>query len=82
MCESQPAIRAPPVDWPRMCYANSGGYGMSFGIYLAGFIILIIGLAIGAYLVHVPSQWIAVGVVCMVGLAILKGAISTRRPDA
>ena len=55
---------------------------MSFGIYLAGFIILIIGLAIGAYLVHVPSQWIAVGVVCMVGLAILKGAISTRRPDA
>ena len=55
---------------------------MSFGIYLAGFIILIIGLAIGAHLAHVPSEWIAVGVVCMVGLAILKGAISTRRPDA
>ncbi len=55
---------------------------MSFGIYLTGFIILIIGLAIGAHLAHVPDRWIVVGVICMAGLGILKGAVSTRRPDA
>ena len=55
---------------------------MSFGIYLAGFIILIVGLAIGAHLAHVPPKWIAVGVICLAGIGILKGVVSTRRPDA
>ena len=35
----------------------------SFSTYLIGFIILIVGLAIAAYLLNVPSMWIAVGVV-------------------
>jgi hypothetical protein len=55
---------------------------MSFGIYITGFIILIVGLAIGAHLAHMPPRWIAVGVICLAGLGILKGAVSTRRPDA
>ena len=55
---------------------------MSFGIYIAGFIVLIIGLAIGAHMAHVPPKWIAVGVVCLAGNGILKGVTSTRRPDA
>jgi len=29
---------------------------MSFGIYLAGFIVMIVGLAIGAHLMHVPPN--------------------------
>jgi hypothetical protein len=54
---------------------------MSFGIYLIGYIILIIGLAIGAYLLHVPQKWIGVGVICLIGIAIIHGVTSTRQKD-
>lgn len=54
---------------------------MSFGIYLVGYIILIAGLALGAYLLHVPMKWIGVGVMCMIGLGILLGVTSTRQKD-
>jgi hypothetical protein len=54
---------------------------MSFGIYMAGFIVLIIGLSLGAYLLHVPPRWIGVGVIVLLGLGILLGVTSTRRPD-
>jgi hypothetical protein len=58
-----------------------GGY-MSFGLYIAGFIVLIIGLAIGAHLAHVPPQWIGVGAVVLVGLGILKAVTHTRQRDS
>ncbi|MGA3238642.1 MAG: hypothetical protein ABSG03_20285 [Bryobacteraceae bacterium] len=54
---------------------------MSFGLYVAGFAIIIIGLAIGAHLAHMPPRWIGVGVVVMVGIGIVKGVAKTRRPD-
>jgi hypothetical protein len=54
---------------------------MSFGLYMVGFIILIIGLGLGAHMMHVPPKWIGVGVVTMIGLGILLGVTSTRRPD-
>jgi len=54
---------------------------MSFGIYIVGYIILIIGLAIGAHLMHVPDRWIGVGVIIMIGIGIITGVTSTRRPD-
>jgi ABC-type multidrug transport system permease subunit len=54
---------------------------MSFGIYIVGYIILIIGLAIGAYLLHVPQKWIGVGVLCLVGIAIIHGVKATRQKD-
>lgn len=54
---------------------------MSFGLYMVGFIVLIIGLALGAYLLHVPAMWIGVGVIVLVGIGILTGVTSTRRPD-
>ena len=54
---------------------------MSFGIYVVGFVVLIIGLALGAYLLHVPPKWIGVGVICLAGIGILTGVTSTRRPD-
>jgi len=55
---------------------------MSFGIYIAGYLILIIGLAIGANMLHLPPKWIGVGVLCMVGMAILHGVTATRQKDA
>lgn len=54
---------------------------MSFGIYIVGYIILIVGLAMGAHLLHVPQKWIVVGVICLVGLAIIHGVTATRQKD-
>ena len=54
---------------------------MSFGLYIAGFAVLIAGLAIGAHLAHVPPQWIGVGVVVLIGLGILKAVTHTRQRD-
>jgi len=54
---------------------------MSFGLYLVGFIVMIIGLALGAHLMHVPPRWIGVGVVVLVGLGILSGVAKTRGRD-
>jgi hypothetical protein len=54
---------------------------MSFGIYIAGYILLIIGLAIGAHLLHVPQKWIGVGVLCLIGLGIIHGVRATRHRD-
>jgi len=54
---------------------------MSFGIYIGGYIILIIGLAMGAHLLHVPPNWIVVGVICLVGVAVVHGVTATRQKD-
>ena len=54
---------------------------MSFGIYLIGFLILIGGLIYGAVILHVPTHWIAVGAIVLLGLAILKGVQATRGKD-
>lgn len=45
---------------------------MSFGIYLVGYIVLTAGLAIGAHLLHLPLKWIGVGVLCLIGVAIIR----------
>ncbi len=53
----------------------------SFSTYLIGFIVLIIGLAVGAYLVGVPTTWIAVGVIVLIGIGILTGTSRTKTKD-
>ena len=54
---------------------------MAFGLYIVGFIVLIIGLALGANLMHVPPKWIGVGVVVLIGLGILTGVTTTKQRD-
>jgi hypothetical protein len=53
----------------------------SFSIYLVGMFVLIGGLAYGAHLAGLAPQWIAVGVVVLLGLGIVKEVSRTRRPD-
>ena len=53
----------------------------SFSTYLIGFFVVIIGLAIGAYLLNLPTMWIAVGVIVLVGLGILMATSRTRQKD-
>ena len=53
----------------------------SFGTYLVGFIILIVGVAVAAFLLNVPSIWIGVGVIVLVGLGILKATSQGKQKD-
>ncbi|CAN5821793.1 MAG: hypothetical protein H0U67_10140 [Gemmatimonadetes bacterium] len=50
-----------------------------FQTYLVGFIILIVGLAVAAYLLGAPPVWIAVGLIIMIGLGIMA---ATRHDDS
>jgi len=53
----------------------------SFSTYLIGFIVLIIGLAVGAYLVGAPPLWIGVGAIVLIGIGILSGTSRTKTKD-
>ena len=54
---------------------------MSFGLYSIGFALMVGGLIYGAYLLHVPTHWIVVGAIVLLGLGILTGAKATRQKD-
>jgi hypothetical protein len=53
----------------------------SFATYLIGFLILIIGLAFGAYLLNVPATWIGVGVIVLIGIGVLSATSRTKLRD-
>ena len=54
---------------------------MSFGLYAIGFLILIGGLIYGAYLMHLPTHWIAAGAIVLLGIGIVTGVKATRQRD-
>jgi amino acid transporter len=53
----------------------------SFALYLIGMLVLIAGLAYAAWLLHVSTTWIVVGVIVLLGIGILGGVTKTRRRD-
>lgn len=53
----------------------------AFSTYLVGFIILIVGLAFAAYLLGVPTTWIAVGVIVLAGIGVLMATGRTKPRD-
>jgi hypothetical protein len=54
---------------------------MSYALYLVGYVVLIIGLCLGANLLGVSNEWIVVGAICMAGIGILHGVSVTRQKD-
>ena len=54
---------------------------MSFALYVMGYVIFVVGVAIGAHLLHVSPRWIAVGVTILVGLGIVSAVGRTRHKD-
>lgn len=54
---------------------------MSFGLYSAGFAIVIIGLIYAAHLMHMPAHWIVAGAVILLGVGILTAVKATRQKD-
>jgi len=53
----------------------------SFATYLIGFIVLIVGLAVAAYLLNIPTSWIVVGIIVLLGIGILMATSRTRPRD-
>ena len=53
----------------------------SFSTYIIGFIILIVGLGLAAYLLDVPTMWIAVGVIVLIGIGVLMATSRTKPRD-
>ena len=53
----------------------------SFGTYLIGFIIVVVGLSIAAYMLGVPSQWIIVGVLVLLGIGVVMATSRTKPRD-
>jgi hypothetical protein len=54
----------------------------AFGTYLTGFIILIAGLALAAFLLNVEAMWIVVGVIVMIGIGVLTATTRTKQRDS
>ena len=55
---------------------------MSFGLYLLGYVIFVIGMVYCATLLHVPSHWIVALVLLLAGLGIVKAVQATRPRDS
>jgi len=53
----------------------------SFGTYLVGFLILILGLGMAAYLLNVPTMWIAVGAIVLIGIGVLMATTRGKMKD-
>lgn len=44
---------------------------VAYGLYILGFLVLIVGLAMAANLLGIPRTWIIAGIVVLAGLVIL-----------
>ncbi len=55
---------------------------MSFGLYAAGYAIVIAGLVYVEHLMHMPSHWILAGAIVMIGIGLLSAVKATRQKDA
>jgi hypothetical protein len=43
---------------------------MTSPLYLVGYAVIIVGLALGAHYLHIPTRWIVVGIIVLVGMGI------------
>jgi hypothetical protein len=53
----------------------------SFALYMIGFIMIIGGMAYGAFRLGVPQLWILIGAVILLGIGFTTGVSKTRRRD-
>jgi hypothetical protein len=54
---------------------------MSFGIYAAGTLVLIVGVAYLAHLMHIPQNYIVALAIILFGAGIVTGVQKTRNRD-
>ncbi len=53
----------------------------SFAAYVLGTLVLVAGLAAGAYLLGIAITWIAVGAIVIIGLGIMGAVTHGKRRD-
>jgi len=53
----------------------------NFSLFLIGFIVLTVGLVLGAFQLGLPTIWIAIGAVVLLGVGILSGVARTRQRE-
>lgn len=53
----------------------------SFGTYLIGFIVLIIGLGAAAFMAGAPPVWIAIGAIVLIGIGVISATSRTKMKD-
>ena len=51
-----------------------------FNLALVGWIILIVAVAIAAYMMHAPPIWIAIGALALLGIGVIS-AVSRSKPQ-
>lgn len=49
-----------------------------FNLSVLGWVILIIALAIAAYMLHVPTLWIAIGTLALLGIGIIASVAKSK----
>ena len=49
-----------------------------FNLSVLGWVILIIALAIAAYMLHVPTLWIAIATLALLGIAIIASVAKSK----
>ena len=54
---------------------------MSFGLYAVGYLLVIIGVAYVAHLMHIPQAYIVAGVIILAGVGVVTGVKNTRQKD-
>ena len=54
---------------------------MSFGLYMAGLVLVLGGLVYGAAMLHAPTHWIVIGAVVLLGFGIVSAVRATRQRD-
>lgn len=55
---------------------------MSLGIYAVGYLILILGVAYPAHLMHISQSYILAGGIIFAGIVIITGVQTTRQKDS
>ena len=54
---------------------------MSFGIYMLGFVILLVGVAWGLITAGVPQVWVIITSIILLGLGIMTAVTRTKPKD-
>jgi hypothetical protein len=54
---------------------------MNFGIYMVGMLLVVVGLAYGASRIGIPTVWITIICIVLIGLGVMAAVSKTRQKD-
>ncbi|PYQ36363.1 MAG: hypothetical protein DMF57_00500 [Acidobacteria bacterium] len=65
---------------PLLSFLHGGAIVNWFNLALVGWIILIVALALAARMWHVPTIWIGIGVLALLGIGVIS-AVTRSKPQ-